>query len=181
MTFLEGLTECVRIQALAWSVPDWVQHEFLGVSVWQYLVAFVLVLLGLVVKKVSDHMLGDKLLGRLRKTRFQFDHLVVEAVSKDPHYLYGKRVFYIDPESYLILWEEVYDENGRFWKMFCNYTDVLPTKINDQKHFIVGTCFPDFVRTHSGLSHQQHFWEPEISSPEQTADMFTINYLQKTY
>ncbi len=107
--------------------------------------------------------------------------LVVEAINKDPNYIYGKRVWYVDPESYLILWTEIYDENGRFWKMFTNYTNVLPTMQGDKKHFIVGTCFPDFVRIHSGLSNQQHFFEPEISNPKQKSNMFTISNLQKTY
>ncbi|MCP4716796.1 MAG: DUF1329 domain-containing protein [Deltaproteobacteria bacterium] len=107
--------------------------------------------------------------------------LVVEAVNKDPSYIYSKRVWYIDPESYLILWEDVYDEAGRFWKSFMNNTCPLPTKQGDEKMFIVGTCFPDFMRTHSGLSNQQHFYEPEISSDAISPKMFTISSLQKTY
>jgi len=107
--------------------------------------------------------------------------LMVEAVNKDTNYIYSKRVWYVDPETYLILWQEIYDENGKFWKNFCNYTCPLPTKQGDMKPFIVGTCFPDIVRVHSGMSHQQYNYEPIISDPTLKSDIFTINNLQKTY
>jgi len=46
--------------------------------------------------------------------------LVVEAINKDPNYLYGKRVWYLDPETYYIMYTDIYDQQGRYWKMFFN-------------------------------------------------------------
>ncbi|MEI6125906.1 MAG: DUF1329 domain-containing protein [Pseudomonadota bacterium] len=106
--------------------------------------------------------------------------LVVDVVSKDKNYLYGKRVWYVDPESYNILWTEIYDQQGRFWKCFMQNTDVVTTAKGDAKHCIVGSQFEDFQRNHSGLSHQQYYYVPKVSEP-QNPEIFTLGYLQKTY
>jgi len=47
---------------------------------------------------------------------------IVEVLSKDPDYIYSKRVWYIDPETYIIHWQEIYDELGRYWKCFMQPT-----------------------------------------------------------
>jgi len=106
--------------------------------------------------------------------------LVVDVINKDKNYIYSKRVWYLDPETFIILWTEIYDSNGKFWKCFMQNCNVLPTAIGDKKQVIVGTQFEEFQRTHSGLSDQQYFYDPKISEPQST-EMFTVNYLQKTY
>ena len=106
--------------------------------------------------------------------------LVVEAVNKDPNYLYGKRVWYLDPESYYILWSEMYDAQGRFWKCFMNATSPLKTEIGDVKPVIVGTYFLNFQRQHSGQSDYLRIKPPKISMPLNPS-MFTLTNLQKTY
>ena len=105
---------------------------------------------------------------------------VIDVVNKDPKYLYSKRVWYLDPETALILWTEIYDANGKFWKCFMNNINLLPTKTGDQKSFIVGTQYEDFQNVHAGLSQQDYYYKPEISIdvPE---DTFTVGNLQKTY
>lgn len=42
---------------------------------------------------------------------------VVEAYPTSPQHIYSKRVFYIDPESWYILYVEAYDKAGRLWKI----------------------------------------------------------------
>jgi hypothetical protein len=41
---------------------------------------------------------------------------IIEQTPKDPSYCYSKRIFYLDPESWWYLWEEMYDRSGRLWK-----------------------------------------------------------------
>jgi|GEM_PF-159150 len=107
--------------------------------------------------------------------------LVVDAASKDPNYPYSKRVWYVDPASYLVLWTEIYDAKGRFWKCFMQNADVLKTATGEKKHFIVGSQFVDFQKKHAGLSDQQsHYYSPEISI-NVAPDMFSVGNLQKTY
>jgi len=62
--------------------PKWSQREFLGVAAWQFIVAFVLLLLGLVLKKISDFIFEKKIIPRLAKTKLSVDHLVAGAISK---------------------------------------------------------------------------------------------------
>ena len=60
----------------------WAAKEVVGVAVWQFLAAFLFILLGLVVKRVSDFVMERKVVPLLKRTPFQFDHLLAEAASK---------------------------------------------------------------------------------------------------
>ena len=62
--------------------PAWAQQEVLGIAVWQFIAAFVFVLLGLVLKKISDFVFTEKIIPLLEKTPFEFDHLIATAASK---------------------------------------------------------------------------------------------------
>jgi len=45
---------------------------------------------------------------------------VVEGTSKLPQYAYGKRTIYIDKESWLIPFSDIYDRSGELWKIWIN-------------------------------------------------------------
>jgi hypothetical protein len=107
--------------------------------------------------------------------------LTVEAINKDPNYIYGKRVWYLDPETYYIMYTDIYDQQGRFWKMFFNATLPLRSELGQMKPVIIGTHFYDIQRTHSGLANSQGVTQPVVSDSTVTAEMFTTSYLQKTY
>jgi len=107
--------------------------------------------------------------------------LVVEAVNKDPNYIYSKRIWYLDPETYYIMHTEIYDKQGRYWKMFFNTTTPLQSQTGVMKPVIVGTYYADVQRTHNGLAMQQGINQPQVSDPDVTVDWFTTSYLQKTY
>jgi len=64
------------------SLPDWVRYEFLGVAIWQFIAAFLLVLLGLALRKVSDYVFEKRIIPTLQKTRFNIDHLLSGALTK---------------------------------------------------------------------------------------------------
>ncbi len=71
---------------------------------------------------------------------------VVEVENKNPDYLYKKRVWYVDPETYLIHWQEVYDRGGQLWKVFCQPTQNIKTKTGKIKNFMVGNFVQDFKK-----------------------------------
>lgn len=48
------------------------------------------------------------------------DVYVVEGVSKLPQYAYGKRVIFLDKESYRIPYSDIYDQAGQLWKVWVN-------------------------------------------------------------
>ncbi len=103
--------------------------------------------------------------------------LVVEAINKDPDYVYGKRVWYVCPETYIIRWSEIYDQLGRFWKTFMMFTSDEKTQTGAVKNFIVGYSLIDFQRTHGGFNIQ----DIQGISIDINPNMFTVNNLQKTY
>jgi hypothetical protein len=45
---------------------------------------------------------------------------VIEGVSKLPQYAFGKRVIFIDKESWTIPFSDIYDRSGELWKIWIN-------------------------------------------------------------
>ncbi|MFO8012642.1 MAG: mechanosensitive ion channel family protein [Phycisphaerae bacterium] len=62
--------------------PDWSRYRVLDIAVWQFAAAFGFILVGLVLRKVSDYVIRKHVLPLLERTRVEFDNLVVQAVSK---------------------------------------------------------------------------------------------------
>ncbi|HUU31454.1 MAG TPA: mechanosensitive ion channel family protein, partial [Phycisphaerae bacterium] len=72
---------------LARYFPEWARLQVFGVALWQFVAAFGFLLAGLVAKKISDLLFEKTLIPRLRKTRFEFDHLLADAAAKPLGYL----------------------------------------------------------------------------------------------
>jgi hypothetical protein len=45
---------------------------------------------------------------------------VLEGTAKQAQYAYGKRVLFIDKESYYIAYSDIYDKAGQLWKVWIN-------------------------------------------------------------
>lgn len=45
---------------------------------------------------------------------------VVEGVPKLPQYAYGKRLLFIDAETYFIAFSDIFDRSGQLWKVWVN-------------------------------------------------------------
>ncbi len=116
---------------------------------------------------------GQAILNNIVRERL--NTYVVEVTSRDPSYIYGKRIWYVDPETYLIMWTEIYDSTMRFWKCFENLTGNRTTKTGEQKNFIAGAHYVDFQRVHSGIWQNTHI-DVGISIDR---SMFTLYNLQK--
>ena len=106
--------------------------------------------------------------------------LVVEGShATNPDYVYKKKVMYLDPESYVCYWVEMYDANGRFWKCFETWTNIYKEEATGYERFHdSGGIFVDFQRTHGGSDTRQKV-RIGIPTSEMDPNMFTINYLQK--
>ena len=104
--------------------------------------------------------------------------LVIEAYNKDPDYVYKKRVLYMDPETYISYWSEMYDHQGRFWKSFEFYSNPLKLEVNPgvEKMYLVGGNFIDFQRLHGGSSRDI---KNKVGMQEVNRQMFTISYMQQ--
>ncbi|MCK5556972.1 MAG: mechanosensitive ion channel, partial [Candidatus Hydrogenedentes bacterium] len=69
-------------------LPEWAQARILGIAIWQFTAAFICVLLGLVLKKISDFVFEKKIIPLAEKTPFAFDTLIATAASKPVGYLF---------------------------------------------------------------------------------------------
>ena len=67
--------------APSWIQASWFRYETLGFQVWQFIAAFVFILFGLILKRLSDHLAAAKVIPLLKKSPFQFDHLIAGAAA----------------------------------------------------------------------------------------------------
>ncbi|MBW2182729.1 MAG: DUF1329 domain-containing protein [Deltaproteobacteria bacterium] len=100
---------------------------------------------------------------------------VIEAVNKDPKYVYSKRVWYLDPENWQMNAQRIYDRQGKLWKYFefgyneyPGYGGELVT-ITNAEHWV------DLIRRHGSVG-QYEIKEVGIDLPKQ---MFSIAALQQ--
>lgn len=45
---------------------------------------------------------------------------VIEGTSKLPQYAYGKRLLFIDKDTYLVAYSDISDHDGQLWKVWIN-------------------------------------------------------------
>jgi len=100
---------------------------------------------------------------------------VIEAVNKDPKYIYSKRVWYLDPENWQMNAQVIYDRQGKLWKAFefgygefPGYGGELVTQ-TQAEHWV------DLIRRHGSVG-QYKIKEVGIDLPKQ---MFSIAALQQ--
>lgn len=118
------------------------------------------------------HTPGDCLFDGVQRERVRLH--MVEAINEDTNFLYSKQVWYIDPETWSILYADKYDRKGNLWKVYDQYNHVtkghggVPVAHNNALMMV------DIQRLHStiattekkyGVSH-----DPKI---------FDYRYLQK--
>jgi len=64
-------------------LPEWTSHEVAGVAFWKFILSFLFVLAGLAFRKISDHILEQRLIPFLAaKTRSNYDEMIARAASK---------------------------------------------------------------------------------------------------
>ncbi len=75
---------------------------------------------------------------------------MVEVFTQPPKYVYSKQVWYIDPETWLINYKECYDQQGRLWKFYENYQNMIKSKATDKGEVPIqnGSTFVDIIRRH---------------------------------
>jgi len=110
--------------------------------------------------------------------RERIETYVVEVISKDPNYIYSKRIWYIDPETYLLVWTELFDDLGRPWKCFESLRNNFKTQKGEFKNMITGVLMFDFQRTHASFVLNDIL---EVGTKNINRRLFTLSNLQKSY
>lgn len=95
----------------------------------------------------SGHREGYCLYDGMQRERINM--YVVECIHKNPEYLYSKQIWYVDPETWLILYADKYDSQGKLAKVFENGQSVLKSVYKGSLIGNIGFVFIiDVQRTH---------------------------------
>jgi hypothetical protein len=99
---------------------------------------------------------------------------VLEAVSKDPNFFYQKAIWYLDPESWQMLYSDRYDRRGRLWKVLDQHGMVSTTCGGAQFGHFNSNQMIDVQRIHSTVAQATQEFGVEFER-----DIFTFKYLQE--
>ncbi len=116
---------------------------------------------------------GEILFSNLPRERLKV--YVVIARSKDPSYIYSKRIWYVDPETYQIRCTIIYDRKDRLWKYIEQFSQDIATASGEIKNYIVGCHVIDFQREYAAVSTQQ----VRGIGIAVDRDLFTVHNLRK--
>ena len=78
---------------------------------------------------------------------------VVEAINRDPDYIYSKRVWYLDPENWQMNVQEMYDRQGRLWKLLEQfYNEYKMIEAEGMVTHVSAEQTVDLVRRHGSVA-----------------------------
>jgi hypothetical protein len=106
--------------------------------------------------------------------RERINTYAVECTHKDPNYLYSKQIWYIDPETWYIIYTDKYDREGRLWRIFDNPGYVVKSTYNNA---LIGSngfiSVLDVKRLHATcgffnimIGETGKYYQPEYYSPK---------------
>lgn len=64
------------------ALPSFLKHKYLDIKLWRYILSLLVLIGGFLLKKVFDLVIIKRLTALFSKTRFKYDEMVVEALSK---------------------------------------------------------------------------------------------------
>jgi hypothetical protein len=120
------------------------------------------------------------------------DAYVIEGTSKLPQYAYGKRLLFIDKQTYLVAFSDITDPSGQLWKVWINEWSFRKQAFPGAK-YTYDTPFPfgpSIVMADVQLQHATKAALPSLAYPHEegwyfnkgtaegdTGDFFTIAHL----
>jgi hypothetical protein len=121
------------------------------------------------------------------------DVYVVEGVSKLSQYAYGKRVLYIDKETFTVPYSDIYDRAGQLWKIWINdfsfrkqpFAGAKTSVYEDERAFVPSIVMVDMQLQHATRaalpSHRfpgEEGWYFDLGAKSGTTeDFFTVAHL----
>jgi len=124
----------------------------------------------------KNHREGYCLINGLQRERI--NTYVLECIHKNPNYLYSKQIWYLDPETWWILYSDKYDRKGNLWRVFENAQFIVKSVYNNTPTAsITYVLTVDVQRLHSsgGYSNYVLGETGELFQP----DYYTPKALQK--
>jgi len=99
---------------------------------------------------------------------------VLEVTSRNPNFLYSKMIWYLDPETWQILYSDRYDRNGKLWKVLDQFSCTVPGYGGVTVNFFNANQMIDVQRRHSTAASVDYVFG---TSPDQK--IVSLQYLQK--
>ena len=104
---------------------------------------------------------------------------MIEQTAKDPGYCYSKRIFYLDPESWWFLWEEMYDRAGKLWKQLDQGYTYFPVPASLGGGNIINTASGDC--TDFKIWEAGPYWIQKLPVNQNiSSDLFTLDALRRS-
>jgi hypothetical protein len=119
-----------------------------------------------------EHTPGICLFSGVQRERIRV--FMLEATNADPNFLYSKMIWYLDPETWQMLYSDRYDRQGRLWKVLEQYGGLIPGYQNVLIDYMVAAQMIDVQRAHGTMATGRY--EFGVLLPD---TMFTTAYLQK--
>ena len=123
-------------------------------------------------KNKLEHTEGNNIYNGTSRERIKVN--IIEAVNKDPNFLYSKMIWYLDPETWQMLYSDKYDRKGNLWKVMDEFCYVDKGYNNVPVDWFNGSQMIDVQRRHSTLATASY-----IFGVDYDPNIFTLDYLQK--
>ncbi len=97
---------------------------------------------------------------------------VVKITSKEPTYIYGARLWYVDKETFAMQQEILYDQKGRIWKLWdwCWRWNPDNGELDYWNPYMV-----DVINKHTSILNHHII----LNMPNLSEDMFNLRYLSE--
>jgi hypothetical protein len=99
---------------------------------------------------------------------------VIEAKNNDPNFLYSKMIWYLDSETWQMVYSDRYDRSGKLWKVYDQLMFVGKGYNGVPVNYFCATQMIDVPRIHSTLAKSTYEFGKEFGT-----DLFSMQYLQK--
>jgi len=99
---------------------------------------------------------------------------VIEVINEDPNFLYTKMIWYLDPETWYMLYSDRYDRRGMLWKVLDQFQFIGKSIQGDYVAHFNANQMIDVQRVHATCASSTFEFGKQF--PDR---MFTLQYMQK--
>ena len=123
-------------------------------------------------KSKLKHTPGDCLWDRTQRKRIKI--YMLEVTNDEKHFLYCKMIWYLDLETWQILYSDRYDRHGKLWKVLDQLGFVTTAYKGVNVDYFAGNQMIDVQRTHSTIAITDFAFGIPLDQ-----NMFSLQFLQK--
>jgi hypothetical protein len=107
--------------------------------------------------------------------RERINTYMLEVKNEDPYYIYSRQIWYLDPENWQMDVKQMYDREGRLWKVWEPYYEEVPGYGGTKASAIIADVIVDLFRKHGGTSIRVN----EFTGRPIPEEIFRVQNMQK--